>query len=84
MEIGFLKEILAAMRFPDAFIDVVATMYRDNWARLKVNGHVGDAFRQTNGLRQGLPSSCPLWLIFIEPLVRRLRDDPKLASSAKG
>ena len=66
------------MGFPASFLGVIRVMYTDMWARLKVNGHVGGAFRQRNGLRQGLPSSCPLWLIYIEPLVRRLRDDPQI------
>ena len=77
--VPFLKHTMRAMQFPDVFIEgIIGTMYKDNWARLKVNGHVGDAFKQTNGLRQGLPSSCPLWLIYVEPLVRRMRDDRRL------
>ena len=74
----FLRQTLQAMGFPDAFVAVIDTMYADNWARLKVNGHIGAAFRQTNGLRQGLPSSCPLWLIYIEPFVRYLKYDAGL------
>ena len=78
VEVDFLVQILHAMGFPESFLAVIRVMYKDMWARLKVNGHVGGAFRQRNGLRQGLPSSCPLWLIYIEPLVRRLRDDPRI------
>ena len=77
--IPFLKEVLRVMGFPSAFTDdVIGTMYNDNWAMLKVNGHLGDKFRQRNGLRQGLPSSCPLWLVYIEPFVRCIRDNTRL------
>ena len=74
----FLIQVLHAMKFPECFIAVIARLYEDCWAKMKVNGHIGDAFSQKNGLRQGLPSSCPLWIIYIEPFVRYLRDDTKL------
>jgi hypothetical protein len=77
--ISFLKLILEAMKFPPSFINIINTLYDDNWARLKVNGHIGDAFRKTNGLLQGLPSSCPLWNIYIEPFVRYLHADPNIS-----
>ena len=31
-----------------------------------------------NGLKQGLPSSCPFWLLYVEPFIRHLRDEPNL------
>ena len=77
VHIQFLRQVLQAMRFPPQFIEFVDILYADNWARLKINGHIGAAFRQGNGLRQGLPSSCPFWLLYVEPLVRHLRDDPE-------
>ena len=43
-----------------------------------MNGHLCEYFHKSNGLLQGLPSSCPLWLIYVEPFIRHLRDDPKL------
>ena len=76
VQLPFLHQILHAMRFPPEFIAFTDILYADNWARLKINGHVFNAFRQRNGLRQGLPSSCPLWLLYVEPFVRHLRDDP--------
>ena len=69
------------MKFPEVFVNVITTVYKNHWARLKVNGHVGTAFRRSNGangLLQGLPSSCPLWLIYVEPLLRYLQCDPRL------
>ena len=39
-----------------------------------MNGHVGRRLGRRNGLLQGLPSSCPLWNIYVEPFVRHLRD----------
>ena len=53
-------------------------MYTNNFARLRINGHVGAPFRQTNGLRQGLPTSCILWNLYVEPFVRYLRDDARV------
>ena len=44
-------------QFQFQFVSVIDMLYADNSARLRVNGHVGSAFRQTNGLRQGLPSA---------------------------
>ena len=46
----FLLQVLHAMKFPDCFIAIIARLYEDCWARMKVNGHIGDAFRQKNGL----------------------------------
>ena len=76
--IPFLERVLHAMKFPAVFVNVITTLYKNHWARLKVNGHVGTAFRRSNGLLQGLPSSCPLWLIYVEPLLRYLQRDQRL------
>ena len=75
----FMRQILVAMRFPPEFIKFIDILYADNWACLKVNGHLCEYFRKSNGLLQGLPSSCPLWLLYVEPFVRHLRDDPNQA-----
>ena len=44
--IPFLERVLRAMKIPEVFVNVITTLYKNHWARLKVNGHVGTAFRR--------------------------------------
>ncbi len=67
-----LMPALRAFGFPEEFVGLIGILYTNLHARLKVNGHVGHAFSVANGLRQGAPSSCPLFLVVQEVFLRDL------------
>ena len=78
VRIAFLIETLRAFGFPDEFTSLIETMHRGRTARLKVNGHVGQSFALNNGLTQGAPESCMLFLLVQEVLLRMIATDPML------
>ena len=81
VRIAFLLDTLRAFGFPPSFVRLIEIMYTGLVARLKVNGHVGEQFTLGNGLRQGCPASCLLFLLVQEVLLRRIATDKGTTTS---
>ncbi len=69
VQFSWLRSVMMAMRFPDSFIKLVSLLYVAPTAKMKVNGHLSDSFSLAQGVRQGAASSCPLYLIALQPLL---------------
>ena len=77
-----LLPTLRAFGFPESFVALIGTFYTDLHAQLKVNGHLGTYFSIGNGLRQGAPTSCPLFLLVQEVFIRDLKADTSFEGMA--
>lgn len=77
---AYLKEVVRKNGFGPNFqkwIDILYVDSPDNLptARVQLNGFLSEPYVIKRGLRQGCPLSCYLFLLCIEPLICRLRDN---------
>ena len=77
----FLWSLMTKIGFNSRFIDTVATLYDHSQARVNVNGELGEPFNLERGVRQGCPLAMYMYIIFINPLLHRLKDSIKGAST---
>ena len=70
---GFLFKVLKKMNFSDKFINWLKIFYDDPQVAMYVNGHIGETFVTTRGIRQGCPLSAILYVLFIESLGQYIR-----------
>ena len=48
-----MNKVLDVFGFPEEFRNLVKVMHSNLSTRLKINGHIGEAFPHLNGVRQG-------------------------------
>lgn len=72
----FLFGVLQRLNFGPLFVRWVRLLYTEAVSRIKVGGHLSPSIAQAGGVRQGCPLSPFLYILAIEPLLSRLRQDP--------
>ncbi|KAL2080678.1 hypothetical protein ACEWY4_024484 [Coilia grayii] len=72
----FLFQVLRHMGFGPGFCRWVRLLYGGAVSRLRIGGCLSAPVAQRGGVRQGCPLSPLLYVLYIEPLVARLRGDP--------
>ena len=75
LEWPFLQALLKQRGFPNQFTALVSLLYTQPTARLRLNGTLSSSFPIMRGTRQGSPLSPLLFILAMDPLVRRLRAD---------
>lgn len=75
----YMKETLAAVGLPEKMRNFIHALYALPTAKVRVNGHLSNAFPITNGTRQGCPLSPLIFILTLEPLLRCLRTNPDIA-----
>ena len=68
-----LFKILKKMNFGEKFLKRLKILYDDPKVAMYVNGHIGETFITTRGIRQGCPLSAILYVLFIESLGQFIR-----------
>ncbi|KAM7284182.1 hypothetical protein ISCGN_001279 [Ixodes scapularis] len=68
----FIVEVLRAFRFPETFISLLQSLYSGLTGHLQVNGCLLPPFPVSRGVRQGCPLSPLLYVLSLDPLLRRL------------
>ena len=68
----FMSKVLATMQVPDGFIRLVQCCYASNRVCIKVNGHRGQWFKPTNGVKQGCPLSPLLYICVFQTFLSTL------------
>ncbi|KAM7298415.1 hypothetical protein ISCGN_019010 [Ixodes scapularis] len=72
VEHSYLFEVLRAFRFPETFISLLQSLYSGLTGHLQVNGCLLPPFPVSRGVRQGCPLSPLLYVLSLDPLLRRL------------
>ncbi|KAL2080693.1 hypothetical protein ACEWY4_024486 [Coilia grayii] len=75
----FLFQVLRRMGFVPGFWGCVRLLYGGAVSRLRIGGSLFAPVAQRGGVSQGCPLSPLLYVLYIEPLVARLRGDPAFA-----
>ena len=63
-----LYRVLTGFGFSATFVNLIRTLYEDSFARIILNGEVGEEIDMSRGLKQGGPLAAILYLLCIEPL----------------
>ncbi len=72
----YLLSILKKYNFPDSYIHCVKTIYTNLEASVLVNGYTTNRFKIQQSVKQGDALSCSLFVLAIEPLLRKLNSNP--------
>ena len=72
---SMLFKVLKKMNFGEKFLNWLNILYADPKVALYVNGHIGETFSTTRGVRQGCPLSAILYVLFIESLGQYIRSN---------
>ena len=67
---AFLFYIMRHMGFPDKLVQAIETLCKHTTSQLLINGFLSEDFEISNGIPQGCPLSCILFVIVMEPLAR--------------
>lgn len=57
---------------------MILTLYSSPTAKVRVNGGLSGAFSVSNGTRQGCPLSPLIFILTMEPMLRRIRENPDI------
>ena len=76
-----INSILKALKiygFGNNYIKWISTLNTDRLACVKNGGHISKPFLMTNGVRQGCPISPQLFLLVVELLAQKLKQDENI------
>ena len=80
----FILEILAAMDFPESFIEAIKTLMRDQKGRVIINNDLSPLFEVNNGGKQGDPLFPLIYIIANEVLAALLETHPETKTCFSG
>lgn len=78
VEHPYIYRTLEEMGFSQASIQWVRIMYNDISSNVVINGNILDRFYIDRSMRQGCPLSMLLFVIGLEPLLRKIQSHPNL------
>ena len=76
----FIRKVLKKRNFPDSVVRWFDVLYVGSFSRLVYNGHISKSIDLQRSCRQGDPLSCYIFLVVIECLLEKIRQN----SSIKG
>lgn len=74
LEWPFFLSVMRRMGMPNGFVSVVALLYQEPTARLRINVTLSRPFGLSRGTRQGCPLSPLLFILALDPLVRHFQE----------
>lgn len=74
----YMMEALKAIGLPHRMLNLIFTLYSNPTAKVCVNGHLSNACSIANGTHQGCLLSTLIFVLTLEPLLRRLRANPDI------
>uniref|UniRef100_A0A3B4F097 Reverse transcriptase domain-containing protein n=1 Tax=Pundamilia nyererei TaxID=303518 RepID=A0A3B4F097_9CICH len=75
---SYLWKVMKAYNFPDQFISIIQLIYKKSLVQVKVNGKLSSPFSAECGVKQGCPLSAALYVLAINPLLKRINDDKRI------
>jgi len=76
----YMHEVLRRYGFSDSFISTVKLLYNDIKANILVNGYKSVMIKIARSVKQGDALSCALFILCIDPLIRKLESNPEIES----
>lgn len=77
----YLWSALLAHGFEKDFIDIVKLLYAHSVVQINVNGVLTEKIQIRRGVKQGCPISAALYVLAINPLLKRIKCDGKLSGT---
>jgi len=74
----YLHKVLESYGFSREFIDMVKLLYKDIKATILVNGYKSTIIKILRSVKQGDALSCALFILCIDPLIRKLESNPNI------
>lgn len=74
----FIEKTLTKFNFGPQFKNWIKTMYTNANAKIKNNGWISSPYRLERGIRQGCPVSALLFILVVEILAQRIRNDTEV------
>ncbi len=74
----YMHKVLSAYGFSNQFIDTVKLLYKDIQAQILVNGYKSVIIKILRSVKQGDALSCALFILCIDPLIRKIDSDPAI------
>ena len=71
----FLFKVLQKYKFNSNFIKMIKIIYKKPTIQFNINGEIGRKIPIQRGVRQGCPLSMYLYILFIEPLILKLKKE---------
>ena len=78
LEHKFILDTLEHYNFPTEEINMVKVAYANIESSVVMNGEISRSFKVTRSIRQGCPLSTLLFVLAVERLADRIRDDPTI------
>ena len=78
----YLHRVLSAYGFSEDFISTIKLLYNDIKAHIMVNGYKSACIRILRCLKQGDALSCALFILCIDPLIRKIENNPEIKPPA--
>jgi exonuclease III len=75
----YIEETLIAYGFGKDFVNTFKLLYKDLTARILVNGHMSENIKIERGVKQGDALSCAIFIICVDPLLRNINENKKIA-----
>ena len=79
---SFIYQCLNIYNFGETFVKWVHVLYENPCSRIINNGHITDTITLSKGVRQGCPLSAYLFILSIEMLAIRIRNNPNIKGLA--
>ena len=78
LEWNFMYRSLEFFNFGPSFIQWIRTLYNSPVVKIKNNGHLSEEFKMTRGIRQGCPVSALIFILSLEILGLKIKQQDEL------
>ena len=75
VERGFLWQVMEKYDYGEQFIKILQGTYEQAYANIQITGKMGSPIPLERGSRQGCPLALLLYIIYINPLIRKQEAD---------
>ena len=81
---NFMHKLLTKIGIPENIRNYIALIYQDTTAKININGFLTREIATKRGVRQGCPLSALLYILVLEVMLEKIRNDTRLDSPTIG